>query len=333
MRAVAPHRAFYMRARVGEDAPQAFRMRAIAAAPRVLHARTRGRGCAASVPHACDRCRTRVPHARTRGDDAPQGFPMRACAATLPTRAFRMSGRSARVARCAAAIADALRLRSAWAAELVFARTLRRAALEVERGLVVAGLDGDLGDQRPGALLAPRLDLVLAGLEAAEREAAVLLGDDVVGSVDDDQVRGHVRVDVAAEPDDARLVELDLAHVAALVEPEVEALRLREREHVVVDRVEVRERDGRADGDRHQVRRERLVALFDDAELLRTLGDLAALGPHHHEAHAGERLALELQRAVQHAGLAFLGRRVIVRLADAGRRLRRGVLHRFERGG
>jgi len=40
MRAVAPHRAFYMRARVGEDAPQAFRMRAIAAV-RAFHMRAR----------------------------------------------------------------------------------------------------------------------------------------------------------------------------------------------------------------------------------------------------------------------------------------------------
>src|SRR5689334_5320114 len=70
------------------------------------------------------------------------------------------------------------------AAELVFARALRRAALEIEGGLVVAGLDRDLAVHRLDALLAPGLDLVLARTQAAEREPAVLLGDDVVRRID-----------------------------------------------------------------------------------------------------------------------------------------------------
>ena len=49
--------------------------------------------------------------------------------------------------------------------------------------------------------------------------------------------------------------------VAGGVAAEIEARRLREREHVVVERVAVGEVDGRARRDRQHVRHERLVAL------------------------------------------------------------------------
>src|SRR5262249_16778200 len=63
--------------------------------------------------------------------------------------------------------------------ELVDVRR-RRVRDHVDRDHVLVGLDGDLLDHRLEALLAPRAQPVLAGLEAGEREVPLLVGDAVV---------------------------------------------------------------------------------------------------------------------------------------------------------
>src|ERR1044071_6526964 len=103
-------------------------------------------------------------------------------------------------------------------AELVLARAGGCVAIDVERGGVGAGLDDDLGLGGLRAVLAPRADAIAAGGEAAEPEVLAALDDDVVRRIDDQDVGRHLRVNVAAEPDDARLRQLELPGVAILVE-------------------------------------------------------------------------------------------------------------------
>ena len=82
----------------------------------------------------------------------------------------------------------------------------------------------------------------------------------------EDQDEGvHVRVDVAEDAHDAGAIEATDLRVAGGVAPEVERLRLREREHVVVEAVGVGKVDRRAGHDREHVRHERLVALIHHA--------------------------------------------------------------------
>src|SRR5688572_20629626 len=195
--------------------------------------------------------------------------------------------------------------------ELVFARTALGATLRVERERVLAGFDLELALGGRSALLRPSLVLVLAGLEALERERLAAFRNDVVRRVDDDDIRSHLRVDVAAEANHARFVELHLARLAVLVEADVELLRRRDREHVVIDAVEVRELHGRAWRHREDARRERLVALLDDPDLRLAL--LAALiGEQLHHADARERLAVDGQRALERCGARRLIRLVLV---------------------
>src|SRR5262245_56151125 len=87
---------------------------------------------------------------------------------------------------------------------------------------VLAGLERDvLGDRRLAAL-APRLELVLAGQHAAEREVALVVREDVGRRRDHRDVCAHVRVEVTAEPDDSLFLELVLAGLADLVDAEIE---------------------------------------------------------------------------------------------------------------
>src|SRR3990167_7920400 len=108
------------------------------------------------------------------------------------------------------------------AAELVGRRAGGGIRADADRDLVLAGLDRHVLRDRRLALRAPRPELVLTGREAAERERAMLVGDDVRRRRDDGDVRAHVRVQVAAEAHDALLGERVLAGLADLVDAEVE---------------------------------------------------------------------------------------------------------------
>jgi hypothetical protein len=70
-----------------------------------------------------------------------------------------------------------------------------------------------------------------------------------------------VRVDLAEHPDDSGAIEPHGFRPSGGVASEVEPLGLRQREHVVVGAIVVGKVHRRADGDRQQVRHERLAAL------------------------------------------------------------------------
>src|SRR3954470_2390928 len=117
----------------------------------------------------------------------------------------------------APAIADGL---ATLASALVGLRAARGVAGDADADRVLARLDRDVLGDRRGAALAPRLEPVAAGRQALEREPAVAVGDDVGRRGDHRDERGHVRVQVAAEPDDALLLERELAGLVGSVQPE-----------------------------------------------------------------------------------------------------------------
>jgi len=120
------------------------------------------------------------------------------------------------------------------------------------------------GDETPAAVLMVEDTAYLesaqvCGLHVSERrdpERALVIGDDVRRRGDHGDVRAHVRVQVAPEPEDALLRERELARLARLVDPEIERTEWRRREHVVEHGVEVRERHRGPDRDRREVREE-----------------------------------------------------------------------------
>src|SRR5262249_24651128 len=73
--------------------------------------------------------------------------------------------------------------------------------------------------------------------------------------------RVHVRVDLAEDTDDARLIEADVTRVSRGIPPEIEHPRLGEGKDVVVELVGIGKVDRGAGGDCEYVRYERLVAL------------------------------------------------------------------------
>ena len=92
-------------------------------------------------------------------------------------------------------------------------------------------------------------------------EGAVGLRHREVAVREDEDERAHVRVDVAEHPHHAGPIEADRLGAPDGIAAEVEAPRRREREHVVVDAVAVREVDDGAGADGEHVGHERLVAL------------------------------------------------------------------------
>src|SRR5688572_27884256 len=97
------------------------------------------------------------------------------------------------------------------ASELVGRRAGGRIGRDADGERVLAGLDRDVLRDRRGALHAPRAELVLAGEHARELPVALVVRDGVGRRRHHRDVRAHVRVEVAAEPDDAFLLELELA--------------------------------------------------------------------------------------------------------------------------
>ena len=75
-----------------------------------------------------------------------------------------------------------------------------------------------------------------AGRDVVDAVAALGVGDREEAVAEHQDEGAHVRVDVAEHPHDARAVEAHRLRAAGGIAPEVERLRLREREHVVVGR-------------------------------------------------------------------------------------------------
>ena len=115
-----------------------------------------------------------------------------------------------------------------------------------------------------GFALVPADERVGAGGHRRQVEAAVDVGDVEERVAEHEDKRVHVRVDVAEDADDARPVHAHRFRSAGGIAAEVEALRARQREHVVVRQVAVGEVDDGADHHGQHVRHEALVALVHD---------------------------------------------------------------------
>ena len=113
----------------------------------------------------------------------------------------------------------------------------------------IGRVDGDVTCLHGADTRVPDLEPVAAGRHGRERGDAVggRLGE--VRRGEDDEIGGHPVVDVAAESDDARLVEEDWGVRLVLVEREFERFGFRERIDVVLDLVAVGETDARAGDD------------------------------------------------------------------------------------
>ena len=96
------------------------------------------------------------------------------------------------------------------------------------------------------------------------------------GAVGHDDERAHLIVDVAAERDHARLVEMDRARLVLGEQLQLELLGRREGIDVVLGRIEVREGHVRADGNDGQERM-KLQVLLRDHEAAAGTGGRAAL--------------------------------------------------------
>jgi hypothetical protein len=111
--------------------------------------------------------------------------------------------------------------------------------------------------------LVPDRERVRAARHPRNRVAAVVVGDGEERMAEDEDVRAHVRVDVARDGHDAGPIEPHRARAAGTIPAEVERPGWRERKRVVEGRIAVREIDGRADGDRENARDELLAPLID----------------------------------------------------------------------
>src|SRR5256885_11010052 len=107
-------------------------------------------------------------------------------------------------------------------AEFVAARALLGITLDVERDVVRTRVDVDIELLRLLAAIAPHPRLILARRDAAEVELVRAFDRHVRGRIDHEDERRHARVDVAADANEAGLVELDLARLAVLEQPEIE---------------------------------------------------------------------------------------------------------------
>src|SRR5262245_52476350 len=97
--------------------------------------------------------------------------------------------------------------------------------------------------------------------DVGQLERSPFVRDDKPGVIEHHHRRRHMRMDLAEHFDDARFVEPLTAALPLGKAAEVERLGARQREHVVIDGIVVREFDGRADSDRDNTWDEVFVAL------------------------------------------------------------------------
>ena len=121
----------------------------------------------------------------------------------------------------------------------------------------------DRNGPRPANLaVRPHDHIVLPKRHPVDPVPPLYVGGSVVPMREDENESTHVRVDLAENAHDTGPVEAQRLGTAFGVAPKVEALRLREREHVVVDGVAIRKLHRRANGDGERVRDESLFALM-----------------------------------------------------------------------
>ena len=105
------------------------------------------------------------------------------------------------------------------------------------------------------------LYLICAGRQIIERIAAIAAGDHKVRRVHDNDNRGHKRVNIAEDADDAGPVEADRSRRSGRIERDVEDGAVEVRKCVMKNGVEVGEVDDSAGLDGEDVRRKSLVLL------------------------------------------------------------------------
>src|SRR2546426_150827 len=125
--------------------------------------------------------------------------------------------------------------------------------------------------------LVPGVDGVGSGRDVADLEGTTGIRRREEGTIQDDDHRAHVGVDVAEHPDHPRLFEPDEPRGSARVAPQVERRGLREREHVVIDRIHVGKLHGGPFEDWQNMGDEALVALLHPQRPCRR-GSLARRG-------------------------------------------------------
>ena len=116
--------------------------------------------------------------------------------------------------------------------------------------------------------------LKAAGRHVLDPIPALIIGHGDIAVREDEDERVHEGVDVAEHADDAGPLEAHGLGLADGVAPEIELLGLRERKHVVVDEIFVRESDLRA-LHHHQKARVELLVLLSHRRALGRLGRLA----------------------------------------------------------
>ena len=107
----------------------------------------------------------------------------------------------------------------------------------------------------------PEVKKVAAGRNARNRYLPLAVGNGVVVRLHHHDDRTHFRMDVAEDIANSRTVELHPPGCARFVKSEVEPLALKERKHVMKERVEIGEIHRRADRNHEDVRFEALVLL------------------------------------------------------------------------
>ncbi len=87
----------------------------------------------------------------------------------------------------------------------------------------------------------PDMEAIPPGGHVGDRKAAVVPGLRVVAVFQDQNVGDHARVDIAVDAHQPGVSEGIALRLATAVQAEVEAVGLADREHVVVERIVVRE--------------------------------------------------------------------------------------------
>jgi len=91
------------------------------------------------------------------------------------------------------------------------------------------------------------LQFIATWRDIRNADVSTRIGDCVIRRRQGDDYGTHLRMNVAEDKRDARLVELDKTRGSAFIEPEVEALALEERKHVVKERIMIGEIYDRTD--------------------------------------------------------------------------------------
>lgn len=149
-----------------------------------------------------------------------------------------------------------------------------------ERGL--SGCDGDFfceGLQRVGRDGGMKdLQLIAAGGDIFHADVTMGVGNSVIRRRHSDDDGIHLRMNVAEDERNPRLVELYKARSAAFVETKVKALALEERKDVVEERIVVGELDFASDRNHDEAGVKFLVSLHEGRNVRRILLNALDLG-------------------------------------------------------